>query len=86
MSEFLFDYAFLAAAREVYDALLPADRQAVDALIDAICRDPFVDNVTKFILMRDPIELLIADDGVWSIGYRIVDHAVIEIRALTRVG
>ena len=71
MASFPFEPAFLGAGRRDFYALTPTEQEAVNRLVEALCRDPFIDNVSKYVLTCEPPELWLFERDGWSILYRI---------------
>lgn len=51
----------------------------MDDILDAICHDPYIDGVRKFLFPPQVLILTVYDDGRWAIVYRLLENLVIQV-------
>lgn len=82
---FIFDWVFLPPARDAYDRLSPVEQDALDLIIDGICRDPWEDSELKTHLELDDGSTVSLFHGEgWQIVYERMEPRVLAILALSR--
>jgi hypothetical protein len=78
----LLEVVLLEVARAVYNGLGPDDQAEVDQLLGILELNPWLDGLHKFYDQASGNDVY--DNGAWSIVYRVIDAAFVEIWAIWR--
>jgi hypothetical protein len=65
--------------RDLVTSLPPDDRAVFEQCVDALCTNPYLDNVTNFAVVYPPAVLLLHQDGPFRMVYRIAGGVVVDL-------